>query len=54
MFHQVAAVQNSIVRPTTDKISDQRDAIFAKITEIVKAAAASNVNIICFQEAWSE
>lgn len=51
---RVAAVQNSIVKLTTDKIAIQRDALHAKIGEIVKAAAASNVNIICFQEAWSK
>lgn len=53
-FDQVAAVQNSIVKPTTDSITVQRDAIHGKIQEIVKAAAASNVNVICFQEAWSK
>lgn len=51
---QVAAVQHSIVKPTTDKIQVQRDAIFEKIAEIVRAAAASDVNILCLQEAWSK
>lgn len=51
---QVAAVQHSIVKPTTDKLTDQRDAIFEKVTKLIQAAAASNVNIICFQEAWSK
>lgn len=50
----MAAVQHSIVLPTTDKVSAQRDAIVEKVTNIVEAAAASNVNIICFQEAWSK
>lgn len=47
-------MQHSIVLPTTEKIGAQRDAIVEKITKIVEAAAASNVNIICFQEAWSK
>lgn len=51
---QVAAVQHGIVRPTTDQISVQRDAIVKRVTKIVEAAAASGVNVICFQEAWSE
>ena len=51
---RVAAVQNAIVEPTTEKLSVQRDALYKKIGVIVKAAAASNVNIICFQEAWSK
>lgn len=42
------------MKPTTDKISVQRNALFAKLSEIVKAAAASNVNVLCFQEAWSK
>lgn len=54
LLKQVAAVQNSIVRPTTDPINVQRDAIHGKIEKIVNSAAASNVNIICFQEAWSK
>ncbi|KAJ6643344.1 Beta-ureidopropionase, partial [Pseudolycoriella hygida] len=50
---RVGAVQNRIVAATTEPIHVQREAIFAKIKNIVKAAAASNVNIICFQEAWT-
>lgn len=50
----MAAVQHSIVKATTDKISVQRDAILEKVSIIIEAAAASKVNIICLQEAWSE
>lgn len=42
------------MKPTVEKIGVQRDAIVAKVTKIVEAAAASGVNVICFQEAWSE
>lgn len=52
--NQVAAVQHSIVKPTTDKVSVQRDAIIEKVAKIIKAAAASKVNVICLQEAWSK
>lgn len=51
---RIAAIQHSIVEPTTEKISVQRDALHVKVGSIIKAAAASNVNIICLQEAWSE
>lgn len=50
----MAAVQNSIVLPTTEKVGAQRDAIHKKIEKIIKAAAASNVNVLCMQEAWSK
>lgn len=54
MAHKIAAVQHSIVKPTNETISVQRDAIVEKVTKIVEAAAASGVNVICFQEAWSK
>jgi len=50
---RVAAVQHKIVVPTTEPIHVQRDAIHAKITNIIKAAAASDVNILCLQELWT-
>lgn len=51
---RVAAVQHSIVLPTTAKREAQLDALLVKIEKFIQAAAASNVNIICFPEAWSE
>lgn len=50
---RVAAVQNRIVAPTTEPIHVQRDALHARIATIVKAAAASDVNILCLQELWT-
>lgn len=50
---RIGAVQNAIVAPTNEKISVQRDLLHARIEQFVKAAAHSNVNIICFQEAWT-
>lgn len=47
-------MQHAIVKPTTDSIQVQRDAIHEKIARIIEAAAASNVNILCLQEVWSE
>lgn len=50
---RVGAIQNRIAAATTEPIHVQREAIYAKIKNIVQAAAASNVNILCFQEAWT-
>lgn len=50
----MAAVQNSIVLDTSAPVSAQRDAIHNKAIKFVEAAAQSNVNILCFQEAWSK
>ncbi|CAI9104121.1 OLC1v1002737C1 [Oldenlandia corymbosa var. corymbosa] len=49
---RVGLIQNSISLPTTAPFSDQKRAIFEKLTPIIEAAGASGVNIICLQEAW--
>ncbi|XP_027159942.1 beta-ureidopropionase [Coffea eugenioides] len=49
---RVGLVQNGITLPTTAPFSDQKRAIFQKLTPIIEAAGASGVNIICLQEAW--
>lgn len=51
---RVGAIQNSIVLATTEPIDKQREAIWKKITKIIKAAAAAGVNVLCMQEAWSK
>lgn len=51
---RVAAVQNKIVAATTEPVHVQRDALHARISTIIKAAAASDVNILCLQELWSK
>eukprot|EP01060_Flectonema_neradi_P003048 TRINITY_DN11904_c3_g1_i1.p1 TRINITY_DN11904_c3_g1~~TRINITY_DN11904_c3_g1_i1.p1 ORF type:complete len:393 (+),score=77.07 TRINITY_DN11904_c3_g1_i1:81-1259(+) len=50
---RVAAVQNSIVEPTDAPIKLQYQAICNKLAKIIEAAAASSVNILCLQEAWT-
>ncbi|KFM75790.1 Beta-ureidopropionase, partial [Stegodyphus mimosarum] len=49
----VGIIQNAIVAPTDAPIPKQREAIHERIKEIVEIAAQCNVNIICFQEAWT-
>ena len=40
--------------PTTAPVSEQRDALFRRVGEMVEAAGRSGVNVLCLQEAWSE
>ncbi|CRK93358.1 CLUMA_CG006899, isoform A [Clunio marinus] len=49
---KIGAIQNSIVASTSEPISKQRDAIHQKIGNIIDAAGADGVNILCLQEAW--
>ncbi|KXJ29101.1 beta-ureidopropionase [Exaiptasia diaphana] len=49
---RIGAVQNKIVLPTNQPIAKQRDALHARIKDIVSAAALCGVNVICFQECW--
>ena len=51
---RVGVIQNAIVRPTTDPVIEQRDALFKRIGEMVDAAGECGVNVLCLQEAWSE
>lgn len=50
---RVGLIQNSIDKPTTAPVSDQRNALHSKITKYIDYAATCNVNIICLQEAWT-
>jgi len=50
---RVAGIQNKIVLPTTDSISQQRDAIHHRVAEMIEVAAQCGVNIVCMQEAWT-
>jgi beta-ureidopropionase len=47
-------IQHKSVLPTTAPIKAQRDAILERVGKIVDAAALCGVNVLCFQEAWSE
>lgn len=51
---RVGIIQNKMVLPTTAPVADQRRAIHKRIEEILVAAGQGNVNIVCFQEAWSK
>lgn len=51
---RIGAVQNSIAADTTAPVSVQRTALHSKISRITEAAALCGVNVLCYQEAWSE
>ena len=51
---RVGLVQNRIVLPTTAPVAEQRDALHRRIGEITETAAKCGVNVICYQEVWSE
>lgn len=51
---RIGLVQNSIVAETTAPVGVQRSALHNKISRITEAAALCGVNVLCYQEAWSE
>ena len=51
---RIAAIQNAIVLSTTAPVADQRDAIHRRVGQLIEAAGAGGVNIVCLQEAWSK
>lgn len=51
---RLGLIQHSIALPTTASVEAQRDAILKKVETILSAASQSGVNVVCFQEAWSE
>ncbi|XP_037089937.1 beta-ureidopropionase-like [Pollicipes pollicipes] len=50
---RVGLIQNQIVLPTTAPVTAQREALWARVAQMVKAAAQCGVNVVCFQEAWT-
>lgn len=50
---RVGLIQNKIVLPTTEPVLKQIEAIHQRVGSIAAAAAASGVNILCMQEAWT-
>jgi beta-ureidopropionase len=50
---RVGAIQTQIVRPTTDPVDEQYEAIFARTEQIIHAAGKMGVNVLGLQEAWT-
>ncbi|VDM68029.1 unnamed protein product [Strongylus vulgaris] len=51
---RVAAIQFSIVLPTSAPVEEQRKAIHQKVATMIDAAAAAGANIVCMHELWSQ
>lgn len=51
---KVAAIQHSIVQPTTDPIAVQRAYIFSKVQKMIEAASELGANVVCLPETWSK
>lgn len=49
---RIGLVQNSIVLPTDAPYAEQRSAIHASISQMVDAAGAAGVQVLCLQEAF--
>jgi len=50
---RIGAIQNKIVLPTTSPFKDQIKALHDRIEVMVTAAYHAGVNVVCFQETWT-
>uniref|UniRef100_A0A7I4Y2A9 Beta-ureidopropionase n=1 Tax=Haemonchus contortus TaxID=6289 RepID=A0A7I4Y2A9_HAECO len=50
---RIAAIQFSIVLPTTAPVEEQRKAIHSKASKMIDAAVLAGANMICFHELWT-
>ncbi|KAH1018697.1 beta-ureidopropionase [Dendroctonus ponderosae] len=50
---RVGLFQHQIPLPAPSKVQDMKEAMFKMAREALDAAAAMNVNVFCFQEAWN-
>jgi beta-ureidopropionase len=50
---KIGAVQHSLAAPTSDPVHVQCEKGFEKVGKMIEAAAAEDVNILCFQELWT-
>lgn len=50
---RIGAIQNTIQKPTTAPVVEQRDAIHKRIDEMLAVAHQCKVNVVGLQEAWT-
>jgi beta-ureidopropionase len=50
---KIGIIQNAVVKPTTDPVAEQYQAIQDRVETIIHAAGAAGVNVLCLQEAWT-
>jgi len=50
---KIGLIQNKIVKETSEDVVVQREALYARIGEMIGVAAECGVNVVCLQEAWT-
>jgi beta-ureidopropionase len=50
---RIGVIQNQVIKPTTDPIVEQYEALADRIEVILEAAGKLGVNVVCLQEAWT-
>jgi beta-ureidopropionase len=50
---RIGVIQNKVIRPTTDPVVEQYEAIAERIAVMLEAAGKLGVNVVCLQEAWT-
>jgi len=50
---RIGLMQNKIVLTTTAPVKEQRGAMWKRCCEMIDAAGAARVNVLCLQEAWT-
>lgn len=50
---RIGVIQNQVIRPTTDPVVEQYEAIADRIEVMLEAAGKLGVNVVCLQEAWT-
>ena len=50
---RIGVIQNKVIRPTTDPVVDQYEAIADRVEVMLEAAGKLGVNVVCLQEAWT-
>ncbi len=51
---RIGAIQHKIAMQTDAPVQDQLKAAHKKLGDLIDAAGACGVNILCFQELWSK
>lgn len=49
---RIGLIQNKIHESTSAPVADQFKAIYDRVVDMIEAAAAAGVNVLCLQEAW--
>lgn len=50
---RIGVIQNQVIKPTTDPVNEQFEALADRVEVILEAAGKMGVNVVCLQEAWT-